>query len=355
VGMLLGLLCFLCRTRSPPLAGVLAELRARRPFQLLDATGRRPDILSRPSPSPTRLLFDRKLQKAVGEPPVSRGHRTLALLAEALEEQAAEKADLFLDVSLFCADGDAMAGLPVPAAEFEAWASRVADLVRAEIRRGAGADAIALLRQEWGCLAPSADLSREERELMFSNLGENVSRLRSPPAELSCFVEERRSRKQGGSEAEVSEKEGGSDGESDGEHPSENACRRAALAVANASKEAASAWLDEHFDDDDIDDALIGKAASMASEEIVAYLRTLRFAYEGEEGEVGEKDGSEQGREDELAALEQGGADAELSLLLQMAGARAEENRLSLQHEQGFALREAKSAQPEPSLLESKH
>lgn len=39
------------------------------------------------------------------------GHRTLALLAEALEEeQAAEKADLFLDVSLFCADGDAMAG-----------------------------------------------------------------------------------------------------------------------------------------------------------------------------------------------------------------------------------------------------
>ena len=42
------------------------------------------------------------------------GHRTLALLAEALEEeQAAEKADLFLDVSLFCADGDAMAGRPV--------------------------------------------------------------------------------------------------------------------------------------------------------------------------------------------------------------------------------------------------
>ena len=37
-----------------------------------------------------------------------------------------------------------------------------------------------------------------------------------------------------------------------------------------------------------------------------------------------------------------------------MAGAGAEEKRLSLQHEQGFALsREAKSAQPEPSLLES--
>ena len=193
----------------------------------------------------------------------------------------------------------------------------MADLVRAEIRRGAarhaplsplahtrthgiavlllllmgivrpsagaGADAIALLRQEWGCLvAPSADLSREERELMFSNLGEYVrhkiaadppagrkdgtggprvggtwrqlsteareeltrplraeaghtsssgvdpsrqhpSRLRSPPAELSCFVEEGGSRKQGSSEEEVSEKKGGSDGES--QHPSENACR----------------------------------------------------------------------------------------------------------------------------------
>jgi len=86
--------------------------------------------------------------------------------------------------------------------------------------------------------------------------------------------------------------------------------------VANASKEAASAWLDEldretrpgrvqdrsetclqawldeHFDDDDIDDAVIGKASA----EIVAYLGTLRFEYEeGEEGEEGEKDGSEQG------------------------------------------------------------
>ena len=150
--------------------------------------------------------------------------------------------------------------------------------------------------------------------------------------------------------------------------------RRAALAVANASKEAASAWLDEldretrpgrvqdrsetclqawldeHFDDDDIDDAVIGKASA----EIVAYLGTLRFDYEeGEEGEEGEKDGIEQGKEDELAALEQGGADAELSFLLQMAGAGAEEKRLSLQHEQGSARREAKSAQPEPSLLES--
>ena len=45
------------------------------------------------------------------------GHRTLALLAEALEEQAAEKADLFLDVSLFCADGDLMAGRPVARCE----------------------------------------------------------------------------------------------------------------------------------------------------------------------------------------------------------------------------------------------
>jgi len=36
-----------------------------------------------------------------------------------------------------------------------------------------------------------------------------------------------------------------------------------------------------------------------------------------------------------------------------MAGAGAEEKRLSLQHEQGSARREAKSAQPEPSLLES--
>ena len=64
-------------------------------------------------------------------------------------------------------------------------------------------------------------------------------------------------------------------------HPSLNACRRAAIAVSNESKEAAEAWLDEHIDDDDIDEV----AAGDVDAEIVGYLRTLEYEDEEEEEE----------------------------------------------------------------------
>ena len=112
-----------------------------------------------------------ELQMAVGARPVNRGHRALALLADALEEERDETAGTSARVlsrtawAAFCADGDAMADLPLPAAEFEAWASRVTECARSEIERGAGDDAIALLRREWGCAVPLALQTHARAEL----------------------------------------------------------------------------------------------------------------------------------------------------------------------------------------------
>jgi len=61
--------------------------------------------------------------------------------------------------------------------------------------------------------------------------------------------------------------------------PSQNACRRAAIAVSNGSPEAAEDWLDEHIDDDDIDEPIEGEADAA----IVAYLRTLEYEAEDED------------------------------------------------------------------------